>query len=54
MLSVYCWRAEGYIELQVAERGEIIHPEPFQEVPLHVGVLFGDDPEDDEVVGEET
>jgi Uma2 family endonuclease len=52
MLTVYGWRPEGYMELQFAERGEIIQPEPFEVVPLHVGFLFGDDPEDDEVVGE--
>ena len=56
MISVYRWASEGYIEIQVAERGEIIHPEPFEAMPLHVGFLFGDDPEEDdeEVVGEGT
>jgi Uma2 family endonuclease len=50
-LSVYRWAPEGYIELLAAERGETVRAEPFEAVPLRVGVLFGDD-EEDEVEGE--
>ncbi len=45
-LLVYRWAAEGYVEVLVAERGDEVRPEPFEAVPLMVGVLFGDD--DDE------
>ena len=46
-LTVYRWGPDGYVEVLVAERGEQVHPEPFEAVPLHVGALFGDDdPED--------
>jgi hypothetical protein len=27
-----------------AERAEIVRPEPFEDIELHVGSLFGDDP----------
>ena len=37
---------DGYIEVLAAERGERVRAEPFDAIPLHVGVLFGD--EDDE------
>jgi Uma2 family endonuclease len=50
-LSVYRWAPEGYIELLAAERSETVSAEPFDAVPLRVGVLFGDD-EDDAVEGE--
>jgi Uma2 family endonuclease len=50
-LSVYRWAPEGYIELLAAERSETVRAEPFEAVPLRVGVLFGDD-EDDAVEGE--
>lgn len=49
-LSVYRWAPEGYIELLAAERSETVSAEPFDAVPLRVGVLFGDD-EDDAVEG---
>ncbi len=41
--SVYRWAPEGYIELLAAERSETVSAEPFEAVPLRVGVLFGDD-----------
>jgi Uma2 family endonuclease len=46
-LVVYRWMAEGYIEIVNAERGEVVHAEPFDATPLQVGVLFGDDETDD-------
>ena len=45
-LWVYRWAPEGYIELLAAERTETVLAEPFEAVPLRVGVLFGDDEDD--------
>lgn len=45
-LAVYRWAPEGYIEILVAERGEVVHAEPFDATPLQVGILFGDDEEE--------
>jgi Uma2 family endonuclease len=42
-LAVYRWSTEGYLEILVAERGETVNAEPFDALPLQVGVLFGDD-----------
>ena len=47
-LTVYRWARDGYVEVLVAERGEEVRPEPFDAVPLQVGVLFGDDEEEPE------
>jgi Uma2 family endonuclease len=46
-LTVHRWAKEGYLEVLVAERGERVRAEPFDAIPLAVGVLFGD--EDDDV-----
>jgi Uma2 family endonuclease len=43
-LTVMRWSADGYVMLMRAERGEIVRPEPFQQIELSVGTLFGDDP----------
>jgi Uma2 family endonuclease len=45
-LSVSRWTPEGYMESLTAERGERVLPEPFEAIPLLVGVLFGDEEED--------
>jgi Uma2 family endonuclease len=45
-LSVNRWHADGYIEVLLAARGERVRAEPFADIELAVGVLFGDDPED--------
>jgi Uma2 family endonuclease len=45
-LLVYRWAEDGYVEILAAERGERVSPEPFEALPLSVGILFGD--EDDE------
>jgi Uma2 family endonuclease len=42
-LLVYRWAAEGYLDVLSAERGEIVRAEPFEAIPLAVGILFGDD-----------
>jgi Uma2 family endonuclease len=43
-LTVMRHSPDGYIMLHRAERHETISPEPFPELQLLVGVLFGDDP----------
>ena len=45
-LMVYRWGQDGYVERLVAERGEEVCAEPFDAIPLQVGVLFGDDEDD--------
>lgn len=42
-LSVLRWHADGYVEVLVADRSERVHAEPFDEIELSLGVLFGDD-----------
>ena len=42
-LTVLRWSPEGYVTVLVAERGETVRPEPFGELQLAVGTLFGDD-----------
>jgi Uma2 family endonuclease len=42
-LTVLQWTAKGYLEILVAQRGERVRAEPFTELELQVGVLFGDD-----------
>jgi hypothetical protein len=34
----------GYTAVLVAQRGEVVHAEPFNAVELEVGALFGADP----------
>ena len=45
-LSVNRWHADGYIEVLLAARGERVRAEPFGDIELKVGVLFGDDPDE--------
>ena len=47
-LSVLRWSPDGYTEVQMGERDEIVHPEPFEAVPLQISIIFGDDPDDEE------
>jgi Uma2 family endonuclease len=47
ILAVYRWAQDGYIEILVAERGEQVRAEPFDAIPLQIGVLFGDDEGDE-------
>lgn len=42
-LTVYRYTPDAYLEILIAERGEGVHPEPFEALPLRVGALFGDD-----------
>jgi Uma2 family endonuclease len=41
-LTVYRWTVDAYLELLIAESGEVVHPEPFEALPLQVAALFGD------------
>jgi Uma2 family endonuclease len=43
-LSVLRWSEPGYITLQTATRGEIVRAEPFEQIAIPVGTLFGEDP----------
>jgi Uma2 family endonuclease len=43
-LTVLRWSSDGYVTRLRAERGEIVRPEPFEQIELAVGTLFGDDP----------
>jgi Uma2 family endonuclease len=43
-LTVMRWSDDGYVTLMRAERGETVRPEPFAQIELAVGTLFGDDP----------
>jgi Uma2 family endonuclease len=43
-LTVMRFSTEGYVTLLRAERTEVVRPEPFAEIELDVGTLFGDDP----------
>ena len=45
-LAVYRNLPEGYVNILVAERGEIVRAEPFDAIELRVGLLFGDDPDE--------
>jgi Uma2 family endonuclease len=43
-LIVMRWTSDRYVTLMTAQRGETVRPEPFQQIELAVGTLFGDDP----------
>ena len=47
VLLVYRWVTDGYLEVLSAEKGERVRAEPFHAIELPVGVLFGDDEEDE-------
>jgi Uma2 family endonuclease len=42
-LTVMRWAEDGYLAVLRAERGEVVRPEPFDEIILPVGSLFGED-----------
>ena len=51
-LTVLRWTPDGYLEVLSGERGEVVHPEPFEAVPLKVAVLLGDEDDDEAIPGE--
>ena len=42
MLTVLRWSAPGYVEVLLAQVGEVVHAEPFDQVELVVSDLFSD------------
>lgn len=46
-LTVYRWTVEGFLVALAAERSERVRAEPFEEIELLVGSLFGDDDDAD-------
>jgi Uma2 family endonuclease len=44
-LTVLRWTREGYLTALTATREERVRAEPFDAIELHVGVLFGDEPD---------
>jgi hypothetical protein len=46
-LVVHRWSDSGYVIVLTAASGETVRAEPFDAVELRVGILFGDE-EDDE------
>ncbi|AUX40150.1 hypothetical protein SOCE26_015470 [Sorangium cellulosum] len=47
LLTVHRWMSDGYLNVLTAERGERVKAEPFDAVEWSVGVLFGDDPDEE-------
>ncbi|HTJ46298.1 MAG TPA: Uma2 family endonuclease [Kofleriaceae bacterium] len=45
--TVYRWGETGYVVALTASSGETVRAEPFGEVELRVGVLFGDEDDDE-------
>ncbi len=45
-LTVYRWTAEGFLLVLAADRSERVRAEPFAELSLFVGALFGEDDDD--------
>lgn len=46
-LEVYRWHSDGYLQVLTAQRDERVRAEPFDAIEIPVGVLFGDEEEDD-------
>jgi len=42
-LAIYRWHSDGYVEVLIAEREDLVRAEPFDAIEFRVGVLFGDD-----------
>jgi Putative restriction endonuclease len=47
ILTVHRWSADGCLRVLPAERGERLRAEPFDAVEWPVGILFGDEPDED-------
>jgi Uma2 family endonuclease len=47
VVEVYRWHSDGYLLVQAVGPGETVRAEPFETVELRVGVLFGDDDDDE-------
>jgi Uma2 family endonuclease len=46
-IRVHRWTPEGYLVVLSAQSGQRVRAEPFDAIELQVGVLFGDDPDED-------
>jgi Uma2 family endonuclease len=46
VLTVERWAPDGYTEILIAERTDVVRAEPFEALPLVIGTLFGDEEED--------
>ena len=46
-LEVYRWHTDGYLKVLAARRGERVRAEPFDAIEIAVGVLFGEDDDDE-------
>lgn len=44
---MYRWTADGYLVALTAQRDDRVRAEPFGDIELSVGTLFGDDSEDE-------
>jgi hypothetical protein len=43
IITVHRWHPAGYLDVLAAERNQRVRVEPFDQIELAVGVLFGDD-----------
>lgn len=41
-LTVHRWSVDGYVEVLIGERGEVVRAEPFEALEIEIGLLFGD------------
>jgi Uma2 family endonuclease len=46
-LVVHRWEPGGYLIVLTAAAGEVVHAEPFEATPLRLGVIFGDEDDED-------
>lgn len=46
-LVVHRWSGNGYVIILTATSGEVVRAEPFDAVELRVGILFGDEDDDE-------
>ena len=44
-LTIYRHEPQGYLNVLIAERGQLVRAEPFDAIEINVGILLGDDPE---------
>lgn len=44
VLTVMRWTDSGYVTILAAEPGQAVRAEPFDQIEIEVGTLFGDDP----------
>lgn len=52
-LEVHRWVPDGWLLVLAARRGQTVRAEPFDALPLQVGRLFGEDPEEEAPPGQD-